>query len=144
MVELSKPARPNGRRPKLFKRDSYLKLTDTNGDFRFGYIAETRERGSVLVIDLFEEGRSKIEWDNEYAKNTGRNLLVKDFSNLLTEIEKKMVLLLAQEKSTKEIGEAMHISPVTVRAHIRDLKLKLQVDTREQLFAYSQGIVTKL
>jgi DNA-binding CsgD family transcriptional regulator len=38
----------------------------------------------------------------------------------------------------------MGIAPNTVRVHIRDMKIKFQIDTREQLFTYAQGIVKKL
>lgn len=127
-----------------FKCDYHVKLVDTQGNFRFGYIAEVKERGSILLIDLMEEGLSKINWDNEFAQNVGNDVLVKDFSKLLTDTEKKMIPFLAEEKTTSEIAHKMGIAPVTVRAHIRDLKIKLQVDTREQLFAYSQGIVKVL
>lgn len=133
----------------MFKRDCFVKVVDTQGNYRFGYIAGTQERGFILNIDLSEEGLSKINYDREFAKlveenfyigNTGNN----DFNAILTETEKKMVPLLAQYQSTKDMAKNMGISEVTVRSHIRDLKIKLSVDTREQLFAYSQGIVKKL
>jgi DNA-binding CsgD family transcriptional regulator len=128
----------------VFKRDSYIKLVDTRGDFRFGYIAETRERGSILVIDLYDEGLSKINWDNEYAHTGNSDILIKDFNLLLTPTEKKMIPFLACNMTTNDVAAEMGISPVTVRAHIRDLKIKCQLQTREQLFAYSQGIMRKL
>jgi len=132
-----------------FKRDSYVKIVDTHGNYRFGYIAGTAEHGFILEIDLSEEGLSKINWDKEFAENVPdnqytQNQLVGDFNNLLTETEKKMVPLLAQRWATRDIADSLEISPVTVRAHIRDLKNKLQVDTREQLFALAQGIEKKL
>jgi DNA-binding CsgD family transcriptional regulator len=128
----------------MFKRDCYVKLVDTQGDFRFGYISQLSEHGFVLAIDLTEEGLSKINYDNEYAKNSGLDLLVKDFARDLTPTEKRMIPLLAQRLNTKTIGCEMGISPVTVRAHIRELKIKFHLDTRAQLYTYSQGIVKKL
>jgi DNA-binding CsgD family transcriptional regulator len=127
-----------------FKRDSYVKIVDTKGNFRFGYIAETKDRGFLLIIDLNEEGLSKIHWDLEYAEGGNTDLPIRDFNKVLTETEKRMIPLLANQLNTKEIGQEMGIVPVTVRAHIRDLKIKLDLDTREQLFAYSQGIVKTL
>jgi DNA-binding NarL/FixJ family response regulator len=121
-----------------------VKLVDTRGNFRFGYISQVQERGSMLIIDLNEEGLSKIEWDNEYAQYGGRDYQIRNFDQLLTDTEKKIIPLLACQSTTKAIAEAMGICPVTVRAHIRELKIKLQVDTREQLYAYAQGIQKKL
>jgi len=127
-----------------FKKDSYIKLVDPMGNFRFGFIAETLERGSVMVIDLNEEGLSKINWDTEYAQNGGEDYQTKDFNSLLTDIEKRLIALLSEQLTTGQIGEEMGTSPVTVRSHIRALKMKLQCETREQIYAYSQGIVKTL
>ena len=133
----------------MFKRDCYVKVVDTSGNYRFGYIAGTQERGFILNIDLSEEGLSKINYDAELMKNTEENWYEmnkgnNDFNNILTETEKKMIPLLAQYKSTNNIAKEMGIAPATVRVHIMDLKNKLNLDTREQLFAYSQGIEKKL
>jgi DNA-binding CsgD family transcriptional regulator len=127
-----------------FQKDSYVKLTDTRGNFRFGYIGQVKEHGFVLVIDLNEEGLSKINWDNELVINEGNEILVRDFNVLLTDTEKKLVPYLASRWDTGSIASILKIKPSTVRVHIRDMKIKLQVDTREQLFTYAQGIVKKL
>lgn len=128
----------------MFKQDSFVKIVDTQGNYRFGYICQAKDRGSILTIDLTEEGLSKINWDTEYALAVGQSIMVKDFNVLLTETEKKIVPMLARCQTTKEIAFDMNICPVTVRAHIRDLKIKLQCDSREQLFIYCQGIMRKL
>ena len=127
-----------------FLKDNFIKLIDTKGKYHFGFFSEVKERGFVLVVDLHEEGLSKIDWDNESVINEGNEVLVRDFNVLLTDIEKKIIPLLASNNSTALIANQLGISPVTVRAHIRDLKIKLQLDTREQLFSYAQGIVKKL
>lgn len=127
-----------------FLKDNFIKLIDTKGNYHFGFISEVKERGFVLVVDLHEEGLSKIDWDNESVINEGNEVLARDFNVLLTDIEKKIIPLLASNNSTALIANQLGISPVTVRAHIRDLKIKLQLDTREQLFSYAQGIVKKL
>ena len=127
-----------------FKKDSFVKLVDTQGNFRFGYISQVKERGFVLVIDLNEEGLSKINWDNELVINEGNDVLARDFNVLLTDIEKKLVPYLTANMNSFEIAKKMRLAAPTVRAHIRDLKAKLQLDTREQLSTYAQGIVKKL
>ena len=128
----------------MFQKDSYVKLTDTRGNFRFGFIRQVAERGFALVIDLNEEGLSKINWDNELVINEGNEVLARDFNVLLTDIEKKLVPYLAANMNSFEIAKKMRIAAPTVRAHIRDLKVKLQLDTREQLSTYAQGIIKKL
>ena len=128
----------------MFTKDSYIKLVDTKGNFRFGYISQVQERGFVLVIDLNEEGLSKINWDNELVINEGNEVLAKDFNVLLTDTEKKLIPYLASNLNSFEIAKQMKIKPSTVRAHIRDMKIKLQVNTREQLSTLAQGIIRKL
>ena len=61
----------------------------------------------------------------------------------LTNTEKELIPLLAALLTTKLAAARMNVSPITVRAHIRDLKIKLGLETREQLVAYAQGIVRK-
>jgi DNA-binding CsgD family transcriptional regulator len=125
-----------------FSRDSFVKIVDTKGNYRFGYVMESKQRGSLLIIDLTDEGLSKINWDAEYAATRGYE--TPDFKAMLTDIEKNIIPMLAKLLTTKEIGVCLNMSPITVRAHIRDLKIKLRMDTREQLIAYAQGIQQKL
>jgi DNA-binding CsgD family transcriptional regulator len=126
-----------------FGKDTFVKVVDTHGNFRYGYIANTKDRGFLLIVDLNDEGYSKINWDDEYAKNVGEDG-GKDFRELLTETELKLIPLLSAKNSTQDIADYMGVAPVTIRAHIRNLKNKLQLENREQLFAYCQGIVKKL
>ena len=128
----------------MFKQDCYVKILDTHGNFRYGFITATKERGYILVVDLNEEGFSKINWDAEYGDNVGFDGEFKDFKELLTATEKKIVPQLAEEYTTQEIADNMGVSPGTIRVHIHDLKSKLQVDTRQQLCVYCQGIMKVL
>lgn len=125
-----------------FQRDNFIKIIDTKGDYHYGFISEVKQRGSVLTVDFADEGLSKIMYDTEYAKICGYGIT--DFHTILSDIEKKLISLLAKLMTTKEIGATMNMSPTTVRVHLRDLKLKLRMDTREQLIAYAQGIEQKL
>ena len=43
-----------------------------------------------------------------------------------------MLRLLAQGHTNREIGEALFISPTTVRAHVSNILLKLNVANRTQ------------
>jgi DNA-binding NarL/FixJ family response regulator len=49
----------------------------------------------------------------------------------LTSREWEILHLLADDRSTKEIAEQLHVSPVTVRRHISELHKRLRVRTRE-------------
>lgn len=122
----------------MFNRDEYVKIVDTCGNYRYGFITKSQESGDLLTVDLTEEGLCKIQYDDQFGENVG--IGPKDFQNLLTESEKKLVPLLAQGLETSEIAVKLEKSPVTIRSNIRTLRLKLGMDNREQLVAYAQGI----
>ena len=120
------------------KKDDYVKIVSTDGNYRYGYIQKISDRGTILVIDLFDEGESKIAYDEAYNEIVGVESV--DYVSLLTEIEKKIVPLLAVGCDTNEIATAMSISPTTVRAHLRNMKIKLRLDDRAQLVAFSLAL----
>ncbi|WP_223067827.1 response regulator [Paenibacillus caui] len=62
----------------------------------------------------------------------------------LTEREKEVLLLIAEGKSNKEIGEELHISIKTVKTHVSNLLMKCELDDRTQLaiYAHRQGWVS--
>ncbi len=51
----------------------------------------------------------------------------------LTEREKEVLLLIAEGKSNKEIGDELHISIKTVKTHVSNLLMKCEVEDRTQL-----------
>jgi DNA-binding CsgD family transcriptional regulator len=53
----------------------------------------------------------------------------------LTHRERTVVSLIAQGKETREIGSSLHISPETVRTHVRNSMSKVGAHTRAQLVA---------
>jgi PAS domain S-box-containing protein len=53
----------------------------------------------------------------------------------LTNRERQVVTQIALGRSTNEIGEQLHISPETVRTHVRNAMSKLGARTRAQLVA---------
>lgn len=59
----------------------------------------------------------------------------------LTEREREVLLLIAEGKSNKEIGDELHISIKTVKTHVSNLLMKCEVDDRTQLaiFAHRKG-----
>ena len=63
----------------------------------------------------------------------------------LTEREKEVLLLIAEGKTNKDIGEELHISIKTVKTHVSNLLMKCEMDDRTQLaiYAHRQGWVKK-
>ncbi len=53
----------------------------------------------------------------------------------LTDREREVVTLIAMGLDTGEIAAELHISPETVRTHVRNAMAKLNVHTRAQLVA---------
>lgn len=124
------------------KKDDYVKIVAVDGNYRYGYIEKIQERGSVLVISMFEEGLSKIAYDAASDVIVGQEPT--DYISLLSEAEKRIVPLLSVGYNTKDIADALSISPTTVRAHLRTLRIKLRLDDRAQLIAFSRGLADML
>jgi DNA-binding CsgD family transcriptional regulator len=60
---------------------------------------------------------------------------ISDAGMLLSEREREVVTLVALGRDTREIAGELHISPETVRTHVRNAMAKLGVRTRAQLVA---------
>ena len=120
------------------KADDYVKIVATDGNYRYGYIVESLDRGFTLVLSLFDEGESKVAYDTAYNALRGEEPI--DYVAILTEAEKRIVPLLSAGFNTNEIAEALSTSPITVRAQLRTLRTKLHLDDRAQLNAFSQAL----
>jgi len=61
----------------------------------------------------------------------------------LTEREREVLLLIAEGRSNKEIGDELHISIKTVKTHVSNLLMKCELEDRTQLaiFAHRKGWV---
>lgn len=55
----------------------------------------------------------------------------------LTEREREVLLLIAEGRANKEIGEELHISIKTVKTHVSNLLMKCEVEDRTQLAIYA-------
>ena len=120
------------------KKDDYIKIVAVNNTHRYGYISETREKGFILVISMFDEGESKVAFDAAYNAIIGQSSI--DYVSTLTDIEKRMVPLLASGFNTNQIAAEMSINPITVRSHLRTLRIKLHLEDRAQLTAFSPAL----
>jgi PAS domain S-box-containing protein len=54
---------------------------------------------------------------------------------VLTSREREVVMLIALGRDTAEIAAELHVSPETIRSHVRNAMAKLDVHTRAQLVA---------
>ena len=124
------------------KKDDYVKIVAVNEDYRYGYITEILDKGFTLGISLFDEGESKIGYDMAHDALVGDESV--DWVSILTEIEKRIVPLLSAGYNTNDIAREMSISPSTVRAHLRTLRIKLHLDDRAQLIAFSQALASMI
>ena len=119
----------------IFEGLEYVKVVGVNGDFRYGCVQAVKEGGWVIELSFNDEGLSKIEYDAACGGATAE-----DWSKELTPTEKSMIPLLALGLPTAQLAKAMRISPITVRAYIRLLRIKLGLDNRKQLIAFAQGL----
>lgn len=55
----------------------------------------------------------------------------------LTEREREVLLLIAEGRSNKEIGDELHISIKTVKTHVSNLLMKCELEDRTQLAIYA-------
>ncbi len=99
-------------------------------------------RGFVLkeapLVDLVRA----VEWvaaGDSYVDPVLAGALVSgqltDRTPSLTQRERETLRLLADGLSNEEIGKRLHISPETVRTHVRKAMSKLEADTRTQAVA---------
>lgn len=70
-----------------------------------------------------------------------RRRTAQDEDEGLTEREREVLLLIAEGKSNKEIGDELHISIKTVKTHVSNLLMKCELEDRTQLaiFAHRKG-----
>lgn len=124
------------------KKDDYVQIVAVGGKYRYGYISDISDRGYTLVISLFDEGESKIAYDAASAALTGQEAV--DYISLLTDIERRIIPFLAAGFNTREIAEELSTSPITVRAQLRTLRVKLHLDDRAQLSALSPALLAMI
>ena len=90
----------------------------------------------VAVVEALAEGRRAI-----YALTPAGGAAEDGLPSisLLTNREGQVVRLIADGLDTSEIAESLHVSPNTVRSHVRNAMSKLSARTRAQLVAHALG-----
>ena len=121
-----------------FSKDAFVKVVGVSGNYRYGFIKQVEERGYHLLVCLHEEGDSAIEYESAAGAEEP------DWDKEFSDPEKKIIPLLAKNLKTKEVASALSLDPVTIRGHIRTLRIKLGLDNRAQLIAMTQGIEKRL
>jgi len=66
-----------------------------------------------------------------------RRRTAEDEDEGLTEREREVLLLIAEGRSNKEIGDELHISIKTVKTHVSNLLMKCELEDRTQLAIYA-------
>ncbi len=117
-----------------FSKDSFVKIVGTEGNHHYGYIQVVKDRGFTFIISLYDEGLSAMEYE------TATGTVIPDWEYHLTDVEKSLIPLLAQNLTTKQIATKLSVSPVTIRAQIRTMQLKLQLVNRQQVVTFAQGL----
>ena len=124
------------------KIDDYVLIGAVDGGYRYGYITDILDKGFTLVISLFDEGESKVAFDAAHEALLGIPSV--DYVSILTEAEKRIIPLLSIGCNTNEIASELSINPTTVRAHLRTLRIKLHLDDRAQLIAFSPALNSRI
>jgi DNA-binding CsgD family transcriptional regulator len=100
-----------------------------------------RPEGSEVSVDfatrpaVVEEARVAVYAITLGAEAGQAPAAISDAGMLLSEREREVVTLVALGRDTREIAGELHISPETVRTHVRNAMAKLGVRTRAQLVA---------
>ena len=98
-------------------------------------------------FDELVEAIKAIMSGNTYISPSIGDMIIKEYTSkpdneksvfsILSQREREVLQLLAEGKSTKQIGQKLHVSPKTVEAHRLRIMDKLQIDNIAQLTKYA-------
>lgn len=100
----------------------------------------------IYALQGANRGMPVMTGDVSQALTRGiRQQTARESESGLTDREKEVLLLIAEGKTNKDIGEELHISIKTVKTHVSNLLMKCEMDDRTQLaiYAHRQGWVKK-
>jgi DNA-binding CsgD family transcriptional regulator len=95
----------------------------------FAAVVESVDGGRRAIYTLTPAGAKPVEGEPELEM----------YSASLTAREAQVVRLIAGGLDTSEIATTLHVSPNTVRSHVRNAMSKLSARTRAQLVAQVLG-----
>ena len=123
--------------------DSDTMVTDALEAGAMGYIVKNAERGEIT------EAIRMVYTGNPYYCKTTSNRLIRliaksDFNpykvpglKLFSDKEREIIKLICEEKTSKEIGEALYMSPRTVEGHRTRILEKMNVKTTAGIAIYA-------
>jgi two-component system, NarL family, response regulator NreC len=98
-------------------------------------------------FDELVEAVKAVMSGNTYISPSIGDMIIKEYTSkpddeksvfsILSQREREVLQLLAEGKSTKQIGQKLHVSPKTVEAHRLRIMDKLQIDNIAQLTKYA-------
>jgi two-component system, NarL family, nitrate/nitrite response regulator NarL len=107
-----------------------------------GYVLKNDSHKELLqAIESVKNG--KIYLSNDINRIIIQSLQFPDEERLLTDREREILKLIAQEKSNKEIGETLFISERTVETHRKNIFRKTKTSSLVGLikFAYANNLI---
>lgn len=81
----------------------------------------------------------RSEPDGEELISTDHGASARELDSTLTPREREVIRLVAQGATSRQIAAELHLSPTTVRSHVRNAMVKTQAHTRAQLVAIVLG-----
>ena len=102
--------------------DEFIINRDTQSGFNWNYLIYPLLALSILLNGWF--------W---YRHKKHQNKTMVDAKSQLTNQEQKILELLLDEKSNKEIADALFVSLSTVKTHVNNIYKKLNVQSREEV-----------
>ena len=115
-----------------------------------GYLLKDSAEGDLIeAIKAVHQGKtffspeiSKMLVDDYIREIRSRG--AEDSYDLLTSREREILQLLAEQKSNKEIAQALNLSPYTVETHRRNLQEKLNLHSLAELILYAvrKGLIS--
>jgi DNA-binding NarL/FixJ family response regulator len=136
---MSAPSRSDADIPVLDIPNAWQQFL-SSGEYARARAAIKADSSEVLVdliarAEFVDERHLEIHLtlaeDVSSARDATRQALV----DLLTARERAVIALIAMGYETRELADALHISPATVRTHVRNSMTKLGAHTRAQLVA---------
>lgn len=124
---------------KNFEEDSYVQLVGPNGDYRFGFVLGTDEKGQHLTICMHDEADSKVAYED--AADLSNEQAPIGWRHGLSAQEFRVLELLSKEPNTTKIAQQLNLAPGTVRSYLRVLRIKLRADNRTQLVMVAQAVL---
>jgi DNA-binding NarL/FixJ family response regulator len=109
-----------------------------------GYLLKDTE-ADELRLAIKAAAAGQVQLSPQAAERLMREIWAPESPEKLTERETDVLRLLAQGKANKEIAHELHIGETTVKTHVSNILMKLDVQSRTQaaLFAAKIGLVSE-